>query len=404
MNILFIDTGLPMPDRASADLRMSTIIELLIKQGLQCHYFIINYALWSHKTTPTDLIRYRKLLEELGVYIHTENMDRLLLRYHFDVIYFKYFYQAEKRITSIRLLQPNARIVIDSVDIVYARLLTQAKLENNTDYYAEAEHTKKRELATYAQADLIVTITPEDTDILLRDLPDIKTFIIPNIHEIYPSNCEKTPFPSLIFIGIFSHEPNVDAVLYFYREIWPTIVKKYPNCHWFIIGGNPPPEIQSLACRNIEVTGYVPETLPYLKKSWVSIAPLRFGAGMKGKVGEAMAAGIPVVTTDFGAQGLDVINGKQLLIALTADEFSEQINNLIVDGEKRKYIGDQGLLFIESHYSTQAVNIILNTFINKLEKLPIKHTSVCSKFYRSYTNLKLLLDQHILWRFKEKYE
>ncbi|MDD1628507.1 MAG: glycosyltransferase family 4 protein, partial [Methylococcaceae bacterium] len=205
-----------------------------------------------------------------------------------------------------------------------------------------------------------------------------------------------------VFIGIFSHEPNVDAVLYFYREIWPTIVKNHPDSHWFIIGGNPPPEIQSLACSNIEVTGYVPETLPYLKKSWISIAPLRFGAGMKGKVGEAMAAGIPVVTTDFGAQGLDITNGEQLLIASTAAEFSEQINNLILDGKKRKYIGDQGLLFIQSHYSTQAVSIILNKFITKLEELPTKHTSPYSRIYRFSRQLKLWLDEHITWRFKDK--
>ncbi len=399
MNILFIDTGLPMPDRASADLRMFTIVKLLVGQGHQCHYFVINFALWSIKASPADLIRYRNLIEELGIQIHTENLDRILLSYDFNVIYFKYFYPAEKTIHSIRMLQPNARMVIDSVDIIYARLFTKAKLENNTDYFIEAECIKYRELRTYAQADLIVTITPEDTDILLQDLSDINTFIIPNIHEIHASDDEKTPFPSLIFIGIFSHEPNVDAVLYFYREIWPAIVKKHPDCHWFIIGGKPPPEIQSLACSNIEVIGYVPETLPYLKKSWISIAPLRFGAGMKGKVGEAMAAGIPVVTTDFGAQGLDVINGEQLLVASTANEYAEQVNNLIVDSQKRKHIGDKGLLFIESHYSTQAVSVILDKFINKLEKLPTKRSSLYSKFYRFSRRLKLWLDQHIMWHF-----
>ena len=171
------------------------------------------------------------------------------------------------------------------------------------------------------------------------------------------------------------------------------------NSYWFIIGGNPPPEIQRLAGNNIEVTGYVPETLPYLQKSWISIAPLRFGAGMKGKVGEAMAAGIPVVTTDFGAQGLDVRNGEQLLIATTADEYAEQINDLIVDSDKRKYIGNQGLLFIESHYSTQAVSIILEEFINKLEKVPLKRPSLYSKPFRFSRQLKLWLDQQIMWRF-----
>jgi len=120
---------------------------------------------------------------------------------------------------------------------------------------------------------------------------------------------------------------------------------------------------------------------------------------MKGKVGEAMAAGIPVVTTDFGAQGLDVKNGEQLLIATTADEYAEQINNLIMDSDRRKYIGDQGLLFIESHYSTQAVSIILDKFINKLQKLPIKRSSLYSKLYRFSRQLKFWLDQQIMWRF-----
>ena len=401
MNILFIDSGLPMSDRSSADLRMYTILELLAGQGHECHYFINNYTGWSqNKVSPADLIRYRHSLEALSIQLHTHNMDRTLLNYDFDVIYFKYFYPAEKTITSIRLLQLNARIVIDSVDIVYARLLAKATLENNSDFYVEAESIKNRELATYTQADLIVTITPEDTDCLKQNLPDINTFIIPNIHEIHVADVEKTPFPSLVFIGVFSHEPNVDGVLYFYHEIWPQIIKSHPDTHWIIIGGNPPPQIQRLACSNIEVMGYVPETLPYLKKSWISIAPLRFGAGMKGKVGEAMAAGIPVITTDFGAQGLDVRNGEQLLIATTADEYAEQINDLIVDSDKRKYIGTQGQLFIESHYSTQAVSIILEKFINTLEKLPLKHMYLYSKIYRFSRQLKLWIDQQIMWRFK----
>lgn len=399
MNILFIDNGLPMPDCSAGHLRMFTIVEMLAEQLHQCHYFVVDFRSWAQKVSPADSIRYRKSLEKLGIHVHTQNLDRILLSHDFDAIYFKYFFPAEKRIGYFRLLQPNARIVIDSVDIVYARLFAKAKLTNNTNYYIEAESIKKRELATYSQANLIITVTPEDTDILLRDLPGINTFIIPCIHKIHASDSEKTDYPSLVFVGVFSHEPNVDAVLYFYHEIWPQIIKNHPDTHWFIVGGNPPPEIQSLACNNIEVTGYVPETLPYLKKSWISIAPLRFGAGMKGKVGEAMAAGIPVVTTDFGAQGFDITNGKQLLMTSSAAEFSEQINNLILDGEKRKYIGDQGLLFIEAHFSTQTVSVILEKFIKKLEDLPIKCKSPFSKIYRFSKQLKLWLDQNIMWRF-----
>ncbi len=390
-----------MPDRASADLRMFTIVELLAQQGHKCYYNVINYPSWSKQISETDLIRYQTSLENLGTSVCKQNIDIALLNRNYDSIYFKYFYPAENIIDHIRLLQPRARIIIDSVDIVYARLFAKAKLENTTNYYLDAEKIKKRELVTYSKSDLVVTITPEDTNILLKDIPNINTFIIPNIHEIHAFESEKTPFPSLIFIGVFSHEPNVDAVLYFYHEVWPTITEAHPDCHWFIVGGSPPPEIQALAGSKISITGYVPKTLPYLKKSWISIAPLRFGAGMKGKVGEAMAAGIPVVTTDFGAQGLKIISGTHLIVAKNDEDYAIQINNLILDKEKRLYIGDQGLKFIKANYSKEAVSFILNDFTKIIENLPAYRPTVKSVLYVAYTRMSQWITRNITWRFNK---
>ncbi|AMK78375.1 MULTISPECIES: glycosyltransferase [Methylomonas] len=377
---------------------MFTIVELLAYSGHKCYYGVINYHSWSQKISETDLLYYQTSLENLGISVYKQNLDIELLNHKFDAIYFKYFYSAENIINHIRLLQPSARIIIDSVDIVYARLFAKAKLENNSDYYLEAEKIKKRELATYSKSDLVVTITPEDTDTLTKATPNVSTFIIPNIHEIHAFETEKTPFPSLIFIGVFSHEPNVDAVLYFYRNVWPTIVQDHPNCHWLIVGGSPPLEIQALAGSSISVTGYVPETLPYLKKSWISVAPLRFGAGMKGKVGEAMAAGIPVVTTDFGAQGLEIINGQHLIIVENDEDYATQINNLILDKEKRRYIGNQGLEFIKTNYSKEAVSIILNDFTKTIKNLPTHRFSAKSRLYIIYTKLSLWISRNITWR------
>lgn len=401
MKILFIDNNLPMPDRASADLRMFTIVKLLAQQNNDCHYFVLDAAHFRQKKPQIDFSKYQSDLESIGLTVHLKNLDKTLIGHQFDVIYFKYFYPAEHRLRRIRLLQPSAKIVIDSVDLIYARLFTKAELDKNTLLFDQAIATKQRELSTYEKADLTITITDEDTDILVKDSPSIKTLIIPNIHEIHREQADKTSYPSLIFIGIFSHEPNVDAVLYFYREAWSELLKTHPNIRWFIVGGNPPPEIKQLASDNIDVTGYVPETLPYLKKSWISIAPLRFGAGMKGKVGEAMAAGIPVVTTEFGAQGLAVTNDKELIICSSADNCIEQINNLIQDSSMRSRIGQEGLNFIDSNYSPNKVNIILNNFSDVIKTLPTKPSPLLSRPFRLLKQLALFINTHFLWRFKK---
>ncbi|MBL4780849.1 MAG: glycosyltransferase [Porticoccaceae bacterium] len=401
MKFIFIDNNLPMPDRASADLRMFTIVRLLSKQGHDCHYFVLDASAFKKKYSQVNFSRYKSDLETAGVRVHIKNLDKTLLDHQFDMIYFKYFYPAEKRIDKFRLLQPKAKIVIDSVDLVYARLFAKAELEKNDLFFDEATQTKQRELATYKKADLTITITAEDTDTLLRDESSINTFIIPNIHEIYNKEETKTENPSLVFIGIFSHDPNVDAVLYFHQEIWPQLLAKHPDIHWYIVGGNAPPEINQLSDDSITVTGYVPETLPYLKKCWISIAPLRFGAGMKGKVGEAMAAGIPVVTTEFGAQGLAVTNEKELIIYTSTNDCIKQISDLLLDNSARLKIGRQGLDFIDSNYSPNKVSNILQEFSKLITHIPGTSRPFISQPYRLFKKIDLFINSHILWRFRK---
>lgn len=409
MHILFIDTSLPQPDRSSADLRMFTIVKLLRELDQICHYCILYPDLFIKRNSPVAMERYKNELEKVGVIVHTKNIDKILIKNTFDIVYFKYFYPAEHTIDKIKLLQPQSKIVIDSVDIVYARLFAKAKLVNDNLSFNQAEEIKKRELSTYDKADFIVTITPEDNNILLSDSPSTKTFIIPNIHNITETCAEKKTYnPSIIFIGVFSHEPNVDAVLYFYNEIWPLLHDKHPDLIWFIVGGNVPSEIQSISNDNIFVTGYVPETQPYLNKSWISIAPLRFGAGMKGKVGEAMAAGLPVVTTDYGAQGLPIVDGKDMLIANSSEDFFKKVDNLISSASYRQFIGKNGQLFIEKYYSPEAIKNTLNNFVLRLEKKPISqrlsYSLLYRLLYRLLTILKIWVSDNIAWRLPKNYE
>jgi glycosyltransferase involved in cell wall biosynthesis len=141
-----------------------------------------------------------------------------------------------------------------------------------------------------------------------------------------------------VFVGVFGHHPNVDAMRFFCTEIWPTICEAADSPPTLaIVGHNPPDEIRQLdEVAGVTVTGFVPETAPYYRNSQVAIVPLRAGGGTRIKILEAFALGVPVVSTTIGAEGLDVESGRHLLIADTPDEFAAACLRLLHDAELRE--------------------------------------------------------------------
>src|SRR5258706_2407441 len=224
MNILFVASKFPMFDRASADLRMFYILKLVVSLGHRCSYYASNGKSQERDLGKSEIVRYITALERIGIEItHDVTFDAILERQRFDMIYFKYFYIAENWVGLVRLWQPAARVVIDSVDLVYRRLFLKAQLTSKAQDLFDAEETKKRELATYSAADAVITVTEEEADFLRNEDPKIKTFCVPNIHEVIDAKRELSVLPCVVFVGVFSHEPNVDAVLYFARDVWPKI-------------------------------------------------------------------------------------------------------------------------------------------------------------------------------------
>jgi glycosyltransferase involved in cell wall biosynthesis len=401
MNILFVDSQYPMFDRASADVRMFAMVRLLREQGHDCHYYVSDIGSAESRLGAEEVARYRDALRQLGVStLERKGFEQVLAEQAYDLVFFKYFYPAEARITLVRIWQPQARVVVDSVDLVYARLRAKADVSGLAADRAEAEQIMARELATYAVADLVITVTEDEARILGGELPGIPVHVIPNIHDIHVAARSETPFPSLLFIGTFTHEPNVDGVLWFTREVWPSVHAAHPGTRLRIVGGNPPPAIQALSGNGIEVTGYVPDTLPFLMESWISVAPLRFGAGMKGKVGEAMAAGLPVVTTSFGAEGFGLVPGVHLLVADDPVKFAETVSTLITDRDLRSKLGGAGHAFIESRYSPAAVGHQLTSLTERLTEIVPRQVTF-AQLQRLVKRLALWGERKLFWRLRK---
>jgi GT2 family glycosyltransferase/tetratricopeptide (TPR) repeat protein/MoaA/NifB/PqqE/SkfB family radical SAM enzyme/glycosyltransferase involved in cell wall biosynthesis/2-polyprenyl-3-methyl-5-hydroxy-6-metoxy-1,4-benzoquinol methylase len=376
-SILIIDPFLPMFDRASGSLRLYTIVTLLREQGHHITYIARNgqgqgnYSNTLRKMGVEVYATDPAKLAQLGFKVDARKVDlkKILSSRFYECAYLSFYEIALQYLREIRTLSPKTKVLIDTVDIHFLRELRMAELQRDKKLLEKAKTTKKEELSIYREADAIITVTEKDWEHVKECLPDKKHFVIPNIHEIDGSEININDRKGLIFVGNFNHLPNIDAVKYFADKIFPLVKKRFPDISFTVVGNNPPKEILDLQGNGIIVTGYVSSTIPYLKKARVSVAPLRYGAGMKGKIGEALAHGLPVVTTSIGAEGMGLVSGENAFIADSPEDFAGHIITLCSDDNQWNEIAAKGKRFIEMHYSTQKVAVQLSEMMKNVSEM-----------------------------------
>jgi glycosyltransferase involved in cell wall biosynthesis len=158
---------------------------------------------------------------------------------------------------------------------------------------------------------------------------------------------------SLLFVGTFAHHPNVDAVYWLLKEIYPLILEKYPETILYIVGSDPPAGLYQLARENtrVRILGYVNDIVPYLRECAVFVAPLRYGGGVKLKIIHAMAQGIPVVTTRVGCEGIDGLTYESALVGNSPRTIAEAVCSLLGNPSLAGRIGARGHDLVQQWYS-----------------------------------------------------
>ncbi len=354
-SVLAVVPRMLRPDHASGDLRFCRMLTLMAET---CE---VDLGILGGDPTDGPV---RTSLEAAGVRFLTAGgeavLDALASR-PYAMVVCEFWWTAELLLPQVRWAQPGAGFVVDSVDIHFAR--EEAGIPLGHFKPAEVAARKGRELAVYRSADAVVVVTGEDAG-LLNDAGGMpRLVVVPNVVEGV-SRAPITRDPELLFIGGFDHHPNVDAVRWFADEVFPSVRREEPDARWLIVGSNPTAEVRALASRpGIEVVGFVPETRPYLERAAVSVAPLRYGGGMKGKVTEAMAAGLPVVTTAFGAQGLQAVDGTHLLVADSPADFAAAVVGLLQDPGRAEAIGSAAQRHIADLCGPEAVRVRIGELV-----------------------------------------
>lgn len=363
--ILVIDPFMPMYDRASGCRRLFEMLKIIVAQG---------HAVTFIARNGQDQERYVAELQQMGIEVYATDPDkmrqlgfaldapaidlpRLLQETRYDLAILSFYEIAEQYLKDIRCFSPETQIYVDTVDVHFLREERQATLYGDKQMLRKAARTKERELAIYRQADALITVTEEDRRHLLAEVPEAIIHVVPNIHDVSHHVPPWREREGLLFVGNFRHPPNVDAVLYFCQEVLPLVRAKLPNITLTIVGDAPTLSVQALAGSNgVAVTGYVHDIEPYLRSRRVSVAPLRFGAGLKGKIGEALAAGLPVVTTRIGVEGMALSEDQQIvLVADDPSAFAEAIFRVYTDEAFWLALSQAGRAYVEANYSSHVV-------------------------------------------------
>jgi GT2 family glycosyltransferase/Tfp pilus assembly protein PilF len=366
--ILIIDDLPPLPDRAAGSLRLFHTANQLLHLGCQVTYahlmgrdldptarkymkdfrsrgveFIwFEYETWwPIRESPTVKPILRRLIQALE-----------LPRRNFDLVYICFWHIASYFLDFIREADPKVPILIDSMDLHYLREIRQAEVKEDPALKKKALETKRAELKVYSKADCVTTVTEQDREYLRKDLARIPVFILTDVHEPIEQVPPFAERSGLVFVGNFNHRPNEDAVLYFVKDILPLIRRDLPEVVFFIVGNNPPPSVHALSSERVIVTGWVPSVRPYLQRCRVEVVPLRYGAGNKGKVGEAFAHGIPMVMTSIGAEGMKVIHGEHAFIADSAEDFARYVVRLYSEPEIWGQFSSLGRRHVTSMYGS----------------------------------------------------
>ncbi len=197
----------------------------------------------------------------------------------------------------------------------------------------------------------------------LRILPNgvnLETFDIKAGHD-YQNHL------NLLFTGNMDYAPNVDAVQYFVKDIFPLIQAKYPSAHFTIAGQRPLPKVKELASEHVSVTGFIADLADVYREASIVVAPLRFGAGTQNKVLEAMAMGVPVVCSNVGFEGLGIQNGEGAFMETSTEGFAQRVLSLMDSQSIRQATGQQGHQVMRDRFSWQGVAQLLEGYFEEVK-------------------------------------
>jgi len=290
-----------------------------------------------------------------------------IVRQPFDLAYFSTTMLACYRLPAgLPLVGDSHNIEHDNL----ARASEQSGERWRRSYYRlQARFTKAEELAYASRFSIVCTTSERDRALLAELAPGVTTCVVPNgidLEKYRPAECRPRR-GEVLFTGLMSYYPNQHGIVRFTERIFPLVRARVPHARLRIVGANPPAAVRALASEHVEVTGRVPDVRPAYGRADVSIVPLWIGGGTRVKALEAMAMGVPVVSTPLGCEGLDVRDGRSVLIGHTDEQFADAVVAVVTKPALRSALVAGGLS-VADEYDWRRVGLALEAVFRKAKR------------------------------------
>ena len=272
-----------------------------------------------------------------------------------DLVYLHRYTNASKYATMVRRYFPECRIVYNVADLHFLRMERQAEVDPTSISAAEVAMQRRGELLAMQTVDSVIVHSPVEAKLVHDSEPALSVEVVPWTVRSRPTKLPFAGRSGTAYVGGFGHPPNADAVRYLVREILPLLRPMAPDCTTYLVGSKMPDEIMNLRGPGVMPLGFVPVLADILHKLRCTVVPLRYGAGIKGKVLESFAHGLPCVMSEVAAEGLELPEDLAWLVARSSAEFAEKIAQVHADEALNRKLSEAGLAYIEQRHSAAAV-------------------------------------------------
>lgn len=343
--VLVMEPTLLTPDKDAGSVTTFNILMLLREMDFQVTFIPEDNLLYQEK--------YAKLLQKVGVEVlyrpFINSVESHLKEFggRYDLAFLFRQQVVERHIDAVKKYCPQAKTLYYTHDLHHLRMMREAELLNDDGKRADAEVMKAKELKAISEVDSTILVSSAELEILRPQIPGERLEVMPLAYDVPGTLKGYQQREGIVFIGGAHHPPNTDAILFFAKEVMPLVNESLPDIKFHIVGANPPSEVLELESENIVVHGFIEDLDEFLDQMKISVAPMRFGAGMKGKICTALGKGLPVLATPVGAEGLGIENNKTGFIANNAKEFSAAIGKIYNDSKLWSEISKSGIILVD---------------------------------------------------------
>jgi glycosyltransferase involved in cell wall biosynthesis len=258
---------------------------------------------------------------------------------------------------TIKACAPNLRLIFNTVDLHYLRELRQAELAKDEAAHKAALVLRDQELELIDKCDLTILLSNDELYTVREHRPEAPLTVLPVVFKDIPGAVQGyEQRRDILFIGSFPHKPNIDAVIYFAESVFPIIKRQILDIRFKVIGANPPEEIQRLSSiPGIEILGFVKELEPVFADIRLTVAPLRYGAGIKGKIGTSLCYGVPCVATPMAVEGMGLTAGLNVLVGDSPEAFASAVCDAYKNEGVWQTLSTEGYKFAVENYSVEVI-------------------------------------------------